>query len=410
MKRPLFALLLLLISTTLNYGQNGSSSFNGSTTNRPQTTDPTITIRAVTVDPTNCNPTGPNVIYRTDLGQIKVCTAANTWTAITGGGGGGATVALDNLAAVAINTDLLPASTQSLGNASFPFASSFTGSTTQYESVVATAGVITHQAAGSATNISLVLTTKGTGKVNITDNAAGGAPILTLGAGSTFGPTFYNGGWLFYTPIGDNIWMGNMASNPGIRLTSGYQIGWVSSAGDATNAPLVGLGYNASGQLQVTNGVLGQWGSLFAGVRDAGTTTVVNGLTLGHQSTATPAAGLGIGVQFNLNSTTTADQSAAQINAAWTDATHATRTAKISFLTVTNAGALAAGLTVNQGAAVLTSYTVATLPSASGAGAGAMAYVTDSTATAITGLGLAVVGSGGNKVVVVSDGTNWIVQ
>ncbi len=58
----------------------------------------------------------------------------------------------------------------------------------------------------------------------------------------------------------------------------------------------------------------------------------------------------------------------------------------------------------------LPSYIVSGLPSASTAGAGAMAYVTDSVATAITGLGLAVVGTGSSKVVVVSDGTNWIVQ
>lgn len=60
--------------------------------------------------------------------------------------------------------------------------------------------------------------------------------------------------------------------------------------------------------------------------------------------------------------------------------------------------------------AILKSYIVSGLPSASTSGAGAMAYVTDSTATAITGLGLAVVGSGANKVMVVSDGTSWIVQ
>lgn len=58
----------------------------------------------------------------------------------------------------------------------------------------------------------------------------------------------------------------------------------------------------------------------------------------------------------------------------------------------------------------LRSYIVSGLPSASTEGAGALAYVTDSTATAITGLGLAVVGGGSNKVEVISDGTNWIVQ
>ncbi len=53
------------------------------------------------------------------------------------------------------------------------------------------------------------------------------------------------------------------------------------------------------------------------------------------------------------------------------------------------------------------SYTVATLPSASTSGIGAVAIVTDATLTAITGLGLQPIGSGANKVMVYSDGTNW---
>lgn len=55
------------------------------------------------------------------------------------------------------------------------------------------------------------------------------------------------------------------------------------------------------------------------------------------------------------------------------------------------------------------SMIAANLASASTAGVGALATVTDSTTTAITGLGLAVTGGGTNKVLVQSDGTNWIV-
>lgn len=69
----------------------------------------------------------------------------------------------------------------------------------------------------------------------------------------------------------------------------------------------------------------------------------------------------------------------------------------------------AKNITSSAGVIKLASYIVSGLPSASTSGAGSMAYVTDSTATAITGLGLAVVGGSTNKVVVVSDGTNWII-
>ena len=52
------------------------------------------------------------------------------------------------------------------------------------------------------------------------------------------------------------------------------------------------------------------------------------------------------------------------------------------------------------------SYTVATLPSASTVGAGAQAYVTDANATTYRST---VAGGGSNKVQVQSDGTNWII-
>lgn len=65
------------------------------------------------------------------------------------------------------------------------------------------------------------------------------------------------------------------------------------------------------------------------------------------------------------------------------------------------------GLAIKAGAAVLTSYTVATLPAAATAGAGATAFVTDASTTLVLGLGGAVTGGGANKVPVYSDGTSW---
>ena len=73
----------------------------------------------------------------------------------------------------------------------------------------------------------------------------------------------------------------------------------------------------------------------------------------------------------------------------------------------TGAQTLTTGLTIINGTAKLTSYTVATLPSASTCGAGAEAFVTDATSTTAYST---VAGGGSNKVVVVSDGTNWLVH
>jgi hypothetical protein len=64
------------------------------------------------------------------------------------------------------------------------------------------------------------------------------------------------------------------------------------------------------------------------------------------------------------------------------------------------------GLAINVGTAVLSSYTVATLPAAADAGAGAMAFVTDANATTARST---VAGGGANKVIVFSDATNWLI-
>jgi len=133
-----------------------------------------------------------------------------------------------------------------------------------------------------------------------------------------------------------NTWTVNSAQN---RVASGVLIGFSSSA---TNAAVIdaGFGRNAANIVEVNNGTAGQWASLKAGVRDSATNTTSVGLTIGHQSTGTPAASFGIGLLFNLNSDTTADQNAAQIETIWTTATHASRTSNLLFKTVTNAGSL----------------------------------------------------------------------
>jgi hypothetical protein len=195
----------------------------------------------------------------------------------------------------------------------------------------------------------------------------------------------------------------------GMTIAAGQPVAWSNTALDVTAARDLRITRNASAIAAFDNGTAGQWAGVKLGFYGTATNTVSNGLTVGTRSSGAPAAGLGAGLLFNIDSSTTADRNAAQIAASWTAATDASRTAQLQLLTVTNAGALAAGLTINQGAAVLVNYTVATLPSASGAGAGALAFVTDATLTAITGLGLAVTGGGANKVVVYSDGTNWII-
>lgn len=114
-------------------------------------------------------------------------------------------------------------------------------------------------------------------------------------------------------------------SSANIRILTTTQFSWGSITSQTQDTALA---RNAAAVVEVNTGTAGQWGSLKAGNRDAGTTTITDGLTLGHQSTGTPAAGLGIGIQLNINSSTTADQSAARLTAEWVVATHASRTAR----------------------------------------------------------------------------------
>jgi len=92
------------------------------------------------------------------------------------------------------------------------------------------------------------------------------------------------------------------------------------------------------------------------------------------------------------------------------NAAASTLTLRSSVATSSGTGAhtYATGLVINAGTAVLTNYTVATLPSASASGMqGAMAFVTDATSTTTY---TTVAGGGSNKVLVISDGTNWIIH
>lgn len=72
---------------------------------------------------------------------------------------------------------------------------------------------------------------------------------------------------------------------------------------------------------------------------NAATSTVTDRLTVGSNSTGTPANGLGGGILFNSETSTTTNTNQAAIRSAWTTVTHATRTAALQFW-LANSGAL----------------------------------------------------------------------
>jgi hypothetical protein len=89
------------------------------------------------------------------------------------------------------------------------------------------------------------------------------------------------------------------------------EIGRVSSAGR------LGIGTTAPATL------------LHPRLESAATNAVTNVVTIGHDTTGTAAAGFGAGLAWQLESSTTAAQSAARVQALWYEATHATRKADL---------------------------------------------------------------------------------
>jgi hypothetical protein len=69
-------------------------------------------------------------------------------------------------------------------------------------------------------------------------------------------------------------------------------------------------------------------GSVLVGVSDAATNTITTVETLAHSSTGTPTVGFGGRQLFTLESSTTDNQSALEVEVTWATATHATRKAQ----------------------------------------------------------------------------------
>jgi hypothetical protein len=199
---------------------------------------------------------------------------------------------------------------------------------------------VTMAATGSDSNIKLALNAKGTSPVTITSGNTGASDALTITSTGATGPrislvgTDRSVSWGPGNGSEINV-IGSFRTN-----ASNSYLQLDNSNSTTVYGRLQADGTSTAGVLQLNNGTQGQWIPLKLGVRDSVTTTVTNGLTIGHQSTGTPAAGLGSGILFNIDSSTTADQNAARIAALWTDATHATRTADMVGYTVNSAAAL----------------------------------------------------------------------
>ena len=190
---------------------------------------------------------------------------------------------------------------------------------------------ITGNAAGSGATITvlssaaddnLAISSKGTmGTITFTAGSSPGSGRIDMIAAGVSARLTDNG---FFPITGGSIdlgFSGGSYSWKSLQITGGVYF----DTGGTIDA---GLKRNAAGSVEFNNGTAGQWGAIKCGTRDAGTTTITDAATLGHQSTGTPAAGLGTAILANINSTTTADQAAGRISWEWATATHASRAAR----------------------------------------------------------------------------------
>lgn len=281
--------------------------------------------------------------------------ASNVELAATGAGSYGQVNAIfasvvknDAIAGSAINA--ISGGTYNQGGATVPLLASIYGYLTQNSatpSIVTDARIL--QAEANVGNLNTVTTLQG---VYSRLTAASGAIVGTFSA-FRGRMNSINAGAVITNAYG--LWIDKMVGGSTIQRAIQTDGGTVQhQTGTASVIGLIVNGFTSqSANLQewqdVSANVLGSVSSIGAALfrpRDAVTAAVTPALTLGHESTGTPAASFGSRLLFQLESTTTSDRDASAIDTIWTTATDATRTSAIVLYTVNSAAALAETLRI----------------------------------------------------------------
>lgn len=136
-------------------------------------------------------------------------------------------------------------------------------------------------------------------------------------------------------------------------------------------------------------GTTGPAAQLHARASDATTSALTTVQIIGHHSTGTPAAGFGSALQFQLDSSTTADRNAAEIDVSWATATDASRKGRMT-LSAWDATAAREGLRVETDGtqALLGMYGAAALAKQTVTGSKGANAALASLITALANLGL----------------------
>lgn len=191
--------------------------------------------------------------------------------------------------------------------------------TTSYVLLQPTAGNVGIGTSAPSTRLELVATTANIPVFRVTNNSS----MSFIHSFELLAPNI-SAGQTLYMALGKEGTTYNRAAISFVYVGSG----------DATNR-LVFAFYGADNLVNILAsgnvgiGTTAPRSRLHALLNSAATNAVTNVLTIGHDTSGTAANGFGAGQLFALESSTTAEQSAARIQAIWNDATHATRKADL---------------------------------------------------------------------------------
>lgn len=137
-------------------------------------------------------------------------------------------------------------------------------------------------------------------------------------SGGTYGQVAVN----YAYPADALISLGQFLVRPYDAATIGMSV-WLQATQTANAFQTCDSGGTPVTQLKAT-------GAIDTALTDTATAAASTLLTLSHNTSGTPAAGFGSRVLWELQSSTTADQSAAALDVTWIVATHASRTARLA--------------------------------------------------------------------------------
>ncbi len=206
--------------------------------------------------------------------------------------------------------------------------------------------LITWDASGAPTTVAV-----GTAGHVLTSNGVGAAPTFQAAPDVI---TASNG---LNRTVNDIVLGGPLTASTTITTTSAYVLNIATSRAGAANAGFIvtnnstgsaikgvasgtGTGYGVWGTSADNYGVRGENASGIAGgafFTIDNTNNVINGLIVDRQKTSSAGNGIGVSLDFNVESTTTISQQANTLVSKFTDATHVSRTSEFSITGVNNA-------------------------------------------------------------------------